>query len=355
MNPKILTAILCIAALSGFAQTNKPTFVRGTMEIKFETRSSTDSDGKPKPTVADRYTLNLNMSDSTVFRGGISYTPLITGMLDRIVQPASLNYQIDCDVVNPANPQQTKNVGRLYGLVPIDPNGTYKFSAGSLKLSINAIGVAQGFESKFGGTASGKPLLKSESLLNKAKKEVLNITKQVQGKTVAIAVKKYDKMVFNAHTLGAGPVQYYPAATVNGEMVYDYDRAVWYFKDVSISYVVDGKQLVDRLTGNIRWIESPQRKRDGAGEYQFDVRVNEPPPGEANIFAGASDEAAFFQTDDTIAALVGSMKYKDTFIGEKVTASTVAVELTGNKLSRQQCMNLTKLILLSSVVPLNSE
>lgn len=354
---KVLTALLCILASACFADTNsKPTFVRGTMEIRYNSRAQVDADGKPKPGVTDQYTLNVNMSDSAVFRGSITYTPLLAGMLDRITQPASLNYQIECDVVNPANPSQTRNVGRLYGLVPIEANGTYKYGSGSLKVSVYPIGRAQGFDSKFGGVAAGKPLLKSVSLVDKVKKEALNISKQIKGKTVAIVVKKYDKMAFQNHVIGAGPVQYYPEATVNGTMIYDYDRYAWYFQGVSIAYVVDGGQKVDKLTGSIRWIESPKRKTTGEGEYQFDVRVNEPPPSEANVFAGASDEAAFFQTDDTIAALTGTMKYRDTIVGgETVTSSSIALDLSGNKLSRMQCMNLAKLVLFSCVVPMNAE
>lgn len=345
---QLLAASLLIA-LSCAAQTNK-TFVKGTMDIKFNSRASPD-----KEAVSDRYTMNLNISDSAVFRGSIDSTPLITGMFDRVIQPAVLSYNLECDVVNPANPAQTKNVGKLYGLVPIEPSGLYKFGNGTLKVSVAAIGRAQGFESRFGGTAQGKPLLKSQSLLSKMKNEALSISRSVQGKTVAIPVKKYDRMTFAGHVIGAGPVQYYPEATVNGSMIYDYDRSVWFFQNVTVAYSVDGKQLSDKLTGNIRWVESPQRKRTGEGQYEFDVRVNETPPSEANVFAGPSDEAAFFQTDETISALTGTMKYKDTFAGETVTASVVVVDLTGNKLTRQQMMNLFKLILLSCIVPVNAE
>jgi hypothetical protein len=348
------TVLILMAAMACLADTNKPTFVRGSMEIRYSSRTD-QVDGKPKPGATDKYTLNVNISDSAVFRGSITYTPLIAGLLDRITQPASLSYNVDCDVVNPANPSQTKNVGRLYGLVPIEASGVYKYTAGSLKVSVYPIGRAQGFDSKFTGLASGKPLLKTVSLIDKVKKEALSVTKQIQGRTVAIAVKKYDKMAFQHHTIGAGPVQYYPEATVNGTMIYDYDRYAWYFQGVQIAYVVDGAQRVDKLTGSIRWIESPHRRANGEGEYQFDVRVNEPPPSESNVFAGATDEAAFFQTDDSIAALTGTMKYKDSLLGEAVTSSQVKFDLNGNKLSRMQTMNLAKLVLFSCTVPMNAE
>jgi hypothetical protein len=345
--------LFLIGALLASAQpTNKPTFIKGTIDIRYLSRASSP----PTPGIKDRYTLNLNMSDSSVFRGTIDYAPIIAGAFDRVSQAASLNFQLECDVVNPANPSQTKNVGRMYGLVPISPAGVYNFNAGTLKVSVYPIGRAQGFESKFTGTAAGKPLIKpSVSLVNRVKQEALSLSRSVKGQTVAVAVKSYDIMSFNQHKIGAGPVQYYPDAVASGTMIYDRDRVVWFFKDLTLTYSTEGRQMSDKLSGNIRWIESPHRKRNGEGEYQFDVRVNEPPPNEANVFAGASDEKAFFETDDSIPALTGTMKYKDTFNGETVTASAVAVDLTGNKLTRQQTMNLLKLILLSSVVPMNAE
>lgn len=349
-----LIASLTFIVSTCLAQQPKTPFVLGAIDIRYNSRASAVN-GTPKEKTSDRYGITLNMSDSAVFKGTIDYLPLITGTFDRIIQPASLIYQLDCDVVNPANPSQTKNVGRLYGLVPIDINGVYKYGSGSLKVSVYSIGRAQGFESKFAGVAAGKPLLKNDGLMSKIKKEALSISKQVQGKTIALVVKKYDKMTFVGHTLAAGPVQYYPEAKVDGTMIYDYDRYAWYFQNVTIMYAVDGRQLVDRVTGSIRWIESPKKGLIRDGEYQFDVRVNEPPPNESSAFAAASDETAFFQSDDTIAALTGAMKYRDTLQGDTVTASTVTVDLKGGKLTRQQTMNLTKLILLSSIVPMNAE
>jgi hypothetical protein len=191
--------------------------------------------------------------------------------------------------------------------------------------------------------------------MSKLKKEALSITKSINGKSVAIAVTKYDKMEFQSHVLAAGPVQIYPEAVVNGSMIYDYGRTAWYFDNVTITYALDGQQRQDKLTGNIRWIEAANRAASGEGEYQFDIRVNEPAQTEASVFSGPADESAFFSTDDAIPALTGVMKYKDVLIGEKVTASAVTVDLKGNKLTKQQAMNLAKLLLLSAVVPLNAE
>jgi hypothetical protein len=330
------------------------TFIKGDIAIKFNTRTNTGSDGKVKEGVADKYTLSVNVANSALFRGTIQHTPYIASLVGSS-QQAHLDYVLDCDVVNPKNPSQTRNVGRLFGTVPVDDKNICRFADGNLKLVVFPVGTAKGFESTFKGLAVGKPPASSEGFLSKLKKEALSITKSINGKSVAISVTKYDKMEFQSHVLAAGPVQIYPEALVNGSMIYDYGRTAWYFDNVTITYALDGRQYQDKLTGNIRWIESANRASSGEGEYQFDVRVNEPAQTEASVFTGPADESAFFSTDESIPALTGVMKYKDALAGETVTASAVTVDLKGNKLTKQQAMYLAKLLLLSAVVPLNAE
>jgi hypothetical protein len=356
---RILSSILALSgATLAFAQQPAApapeVFIKGDLSIKFNTRTNTDSDGKPKEGVTDKYTMSINVSNSALFRGSIEHTPYISKIVGSS-QLAKLTYLVDCDVVNPKNPSQTRNVGRLFGSVPVDDKNTYRFADGDLKLVVFPVGTAKGFETVFKGLAIGKPPASSEGFLSKLKKEAMNITRTVNGKNVAIAVTKYDKMEFQAHSLAAGPVQIYPESVVSGSMIYDYGRTAWYFDNVSITYVLDGRQYVDKLTGNIRWIESANRAASGEGEYQFDVRVNEPSQAEASVFAGPTDESAFFTTDDAIPALTGVMKYKDTLAGETVTSSVVTVDLKGHKLTKRQVMNLAKLIFLSVAVPLNAE
>lgn len=340
-----LTALL-LAISAASAQTNKPTFIRGNMEIKYNSRLTAGAN--------DVYQLTLKISDSAIFRGWITNTAIQSGTFG-VSRQASLNYQLDCDVVNPANPAQVKNVGRISGVVPISSSGQYNFGVGSLRTSVYQVGMAAAFDSKWGGVAQGKPLIRQDGWLDRMKKDALTLTRSVNGKTVAIPVKRYDKMTFAGHTLGAGPVQYYPVATVNGDMVYDYDRTIWFFKGVEIRYSPGGPEMLDKLGGNIRWAEKPKVGNHREGEYQFDVRVNEPPAKESAAFTAATDESAFFQVDDTIPSLTGTMKYSDTLNVESVVASTVAIDLTGSRLTKQQTMNLAKLLLLSVVVPLNAE
>ena len=336
----------------------KPLTVKGTMDIRFDSRVQVDDAGKPTPGVVDTYKLDIAAADTAVFRGTVKATPGIFGdMTGMMKQQAVLQYAIDLFVRNPANLSDERMIGRLVGGVPIDGKGVYQYGQGTLRIAVDAAGKASGFESAFRGSAVGKPL-KSSTALDKLKQQAMTLTRQVQGKTVKLTLSNYDKMLFQGLTMAAGPVKTYPEVNVNGELLYDYERSAWYFNGVQLTYTLDGKPCVDKLSGNIKWVESPNRKSTGEGKYVFDVRVNEKeksPGGEAAVFAGADDEAAFFSVDNSIAGLTGEAKYKDTFSGDTVTASSVAIDLTGNQLSKVQVINLTKLLWLVSVVPFNAE
>ena len=134
-------------------------------------------------------------------------------------------------------------------------------------------------------------------------------------------------------------------------MLYDYDKYCWFFNNVALTY---GGHY-DRVTGTIRWVESPQRKSNGEGAYEFDIRVNEPPPSENAAFAAPADESSFFSTDTSIPSLSGTMKYKDVIRGDTTLSSHVDIDLTGNNLTKQQVMALTKVIVFSAVVPMNAD
>lgn len=337
MKIKLIASTLLALACTAFAGTNT---ITGTLDIKFNSRLQPE-----KENVSDVYTLNLNVCDSALFYGTVSARPFIKGIIND--QQGLLTYDLKTDVVNPKNPAQTKNIGKLYGTAPVDANNVYRFENGNVQVNIFPMGSAKGFDSKFKGLALGKPPVKKGFLA--AAKESLNFSKSVKGKTVVIKVNNYDIMEFQNLQVAAGPVQVYGEATVSGRMVYDYSRSAWYFQNMSVNYFVDGKLLRDSITGNIRW-------NDTTGEYQFDVRVNEPPANEAAAFdTGASDESAFFDMDTSIPALVGTMKYTDSKTGGTVSASAIKIDLTGNQLNKQQIMYLSKLILLSAIVPLNAE
>ncbi len=350
--------VFLIACLSAVAQAPAaaPT-VKGSMKIDFKSRLQVNDAGMPQPEVVDTYAVDLTVADSLLFQGNIIYLPpIFSSVLGRETQASKLDYKLDLSVRNPANLSEVKRIGRMVGGVPIDRNGVYDYSKGTLRIAVDAMGKASGFESPFGGLAAGKPP-KVGSTLEKAKKQALTMTRSVKGKTIKLVVTDYDKMALTGLSLAAGPLKTYPDTTVNGELLYDYERSAWYFNAFTMTYQVDGKAVTDKLSGNIKWVESPQRKSNGEGEYQFDVRANEPEvkQGEAAVFAAPDDESAFFATDTTLPSLTGKAKYKDTMRGESVIASNVTVDLVGNNLTKQQVVNLTKLLWFVSVIPMNSE
>ena len=334
------------------AQTNlPPVFIKGGINITYNSRQTSP----PAPGVKDIYALNINMDNSVVFHGNILDTPqLITGaFIKSVTQPRKLDYDVPCDVVNPKNVSQTLNVGRMYGTVPISSDGVYHYENCTLAVDILPRGSASGFTSKFGGTAAGKPLVRPANWLDTFKSGAINITRTSNGKTATVVLKKYDKMEFRQCILAAGPVQFYQPVTLNGELIYDYEKECWFLNNIQASYPDGGVIRSDHISGTMRWVKSPQH--DG-GDYQFDVRVNEPLANEtAFTETKASDESAFFETDTKIPALTGTMHYKDTTRGETTLASTVTIDLTGNGITKQQAMVLCKMIIFAAVVPMNSD
>lgn len=352
---KTLVALLAVCAVSAHAQT--PLFIKGTMDIKFN--ASFDHPGEAG--FRDVYMLNINVDNSVVFHGKIQDQPqLITGWVSKgITQPRRLTYDVDCDVVNPKNTAQTLNVGSMHGTVPILPDGTYFYNSDNDPLVIDILprGNAGGFTGKFRGTASGHPLNRPASFLDTLQCETVNITRQINGKTSTVTLTKYDKMTFNNTVLAEGPVQFYQPVTVNGEMLYDYKKKCWFLNNMTAQYYGCTNGIGDKLSGTIRWVPDANRKSNGQGEYDFDVRVNEPIPNPDSAFAAPADESSFFDSNNTTPGLVGTMKYKDTLPladDDSTTHSAVTIDLTGSNISKQQLIVLFKVIVLQSIVPMNS-
>ncbi len=124
MNTRILPLLGALLAATAFGQVpslvppTPPTpFLKGEMSIAFNTRTQRDGD-KPKMGVTDRYKLRLNVSDSVIFDGTIEAQPFVKNTFGAN-QPGQLTHAIECFVVNPRNTAQTRNIGRLFGTVPV--------------------------------------------------------------------------------------------------------------------------------------------------------------------------------------------------------------------------------------------
>ena len=364
----VMTLVFALIGVNALAQTNN-LFVRGDMNIKFNTKNSPT----PIPGVKDVYNLNINVANSVLFHGTISDTPqIISGWVSKAVtQPRSLNYNLDCDVVNPHNPAQTRNIGRMYGDVPISSDGTYNYDDSSLVINTLPMGNAVGGTWKFSGVASGHPLSRPSNWMDSFKGEMVTISRNIGGKTMTTTLKKYDKMDFNRVVLAEGPVQFYQPVTVTGQMYYDYDQNCWFFNNFRVEYNQGNDVKSDRITGTIRWLPDAHRALNGLGEYEFDIRVNEPVPDDSAAFANTSsangDESSFFTSNTSVPGLAGTMKYKDAFDPTTVdaskdptadnattTSSAVTIDLEGNDVTKQQIMVLGKVVIFAAIIPMNS-
>lgn len=328
-----------------------PTSIRGTMDIKFNTRNS----GK-----TDDYDIKVDVCHTAFFHGLVNAAASSTGYVHDA--PGYVKYDIDCDLFNPKNPNTAPmNVGRLIGSVPVDVQNHYNFKDGDLTCSILQHGRAQAFDSKFTGVAVGKPPKKKVvywASFKKQAQEAITFTRKVNGKPVSVTLKNYDIMEFRQHTLAQGPTPAYPEATVNGTLYYDYNpRNSWFLRDIRVSYADGGIEHTDILSGTVRWVKDKEYDKNGVSYYDFDIRFNEPAQSDAASFDATQDDSAFFETDSSVANLTGRMNYRDTFGGKdtSVIASQIQFDLTGNRITKQQAMYTAKLILFSAIVPWNAE
>ena len=339
--------------------------ITGTMDIEFTTRSSLDSSGDLKEGSAalgakDKYKFNLNVAKTTNFTGEITRQPnLYTKTLSRKKQDALLGYSIDLAVMNPKDLKQKRVVGKWVGTVPINnTTGAFDLGAGSsmqspLRIQIDTVGQAKGFEEKFGGVLKGKAE-KKEGLAAYTYKRL------VGNKEVSFVVKRSDPMRFENLILAKGPAEVYPRTTVTGRLDYDYETGNWITDGIKFRYTLDGKEVEDTITGTIKWVEDQDREANGKGAYEFNLRFNEEKNGKASsesaAFDSMSSEDAFFAVDNSIPCLTGKVSYVDTFKSgsDLPISSKVEYHLHANKLTKQQVMNFFKLWLIG-IGPINDE
>lgn len=370
---KLLLALMFAVTLQASAQStpqSTPQTIKGNITINYNTQVQ-----GLKPGVKDVYDVNINLCNAVLFHGNILDTPQITGGLitTSVTQPRGLNYDIACDVINPKvpfdpnNSRSVRNVAQLKGRVGITSDGVYQYDNGNVSIDILA---GRTSSSKFTGLIAGKPLIRPTGWFESLKCQTVNITRSINGKTSTVTLNKYDKMEFRNHVLAAGPIG--DTVTVNGEMLYDYDKKCWFFNSFKIDYTDElvatnngvatrmNVTKTDRITGTIRWVPSKTRLDDGHGVYNFDVRLNEPLPSASAAFdAKPTTSASYFDDANDAPGLVGTMTYQDKIrkdgSEDGITLhSDVAVDLSGTGLSSTEMMSLCKLIIFSTVIPMNS-
>lgn len=341
--------------------------ISGTMNITFNTRTNLDTSGDLKKGSAaigakDEYKLDINVAKTTDFQGTITRQPkLFSSILGRTKQDGRLYYDVNLGVRPSNNLQQKLQVGKWVGEVPLDPKtGIYELAGGKandtpLRIAIEQRGAQAAFVDPFVGKLLGKAE-KKEALSSRIYNRV------VGGKTVKIEVKKADPMKFQGIELSKGPAGTYPRCTVNGQMDFDYETSNWLIPEegVTFTYNLNGKEMSDKMTGSIKWVEDPNYSSNGKGYYDFNLRFNEekskPATTEDAAFAKLSDEDAFFVVDTAVPALNGRIEYVDSFVPgtDTVASSKVTYHLHANKLNKQQVMNFFKLWLIC-VGPTNDD
>lgn len=338
--------------------------IAGTMDIDFRTRTEMDTSGSLVPGSAalgarDKYKFSLRVGKTTEFAGSIYRQPnLYSKLLHQPKQSASLSYDVGLSVLNPRDLTQKKNVGKWVGMVPIDTSGVYHLAGGKaderpLRIAVDTVGSAKGFTDLFGGDLVGKAE-KKENLASYTYRRL------VAGKEIQIQVKRVDPMRFDNIELAKGPSEIYPHTLVTGRLDYDYETGNWYTDGIHFKYGLNGKDYDDVVTGSIKWLEDPDRKENGKGHYDFNLRFNEDknkkPTSEGAAFSKMSDEEAFFAVDTSVPSFTGRIDFIDTMIPgkEAPSASKITYALNAHNLTKQQIMNFFKLWMLA-VGPTNDE
>ena len=342
--------------------------ITGTMDIDFKTRTELDTDGtytegSPRLGAKDTYKFNLTVAKTTEYQGTVTRQgDLFTRVIRSQKQKGQLQYDVNLAVRNPRNLNQKINVGKWVGTVPmVSATGLYDIAAGAklesaLRIAIDARGKQPAFVDKFGGKMYGKSK-KEEGFSSYTYRRLIG------DKTVEIKVSKVDPMRFQDLELAKGPSENYPHTVVNGRLDFDYETGNWLTEGVKFRYNLNGKEVEDVMTGSIKWVEDENRRSNGKGFYDFNLRFNEgknkTATTEADAFEKLSDEDAFFAVDNSIPCLTGKVSYVDTFISsgdEEPTPakSKVTYELNANKLTKTQLVNFFKLWVIG-IGPINDE
>lgn len=357
--------LLVSSALAQAPVVTEQGVIKGTMDVDFKSRTNLDTSGKFKEGSSalgaqDVYTFKVTVADTTEYVGKITRQPeILTATVLSQKQAAQLGFAIDLAVRNPKNLDERKVVGKWAGTVPIDgKTGVYALAGGAnlespLRFAIDAIGTQQAFTDKFAGKLVGK----SKGETNLAE---YTYKRLIGEKTVEFKVKKSDPMKFEDLELAKGPSPNYPHCNVNGRLDYDYETGNWLTDGIRFRYNSNGKDTEDVLTGSIKWVEDENRKTNGKGYYDFNLRFNEEKnktaTTEAAAFEKLSDEDAFFAVDDSIPCLTGRISYEDKFISGTDTpaSSKVTFALNANKISKIQAVNFFKLWMIC-IGPTNDE
>jgi hypothetical protein len=335
--------------------------IKGEMNMTFNTRTQSGTEeGAPKRGVKDNYAVSLTINGNRKLTGTITRQPRIKQMGIRTVQQPQ--YDFDLNWVALLTNGQTPTVGKWVGVMPIEgSSGAFALDgAGDQSRAMRiTVDVGTPINDQFGGRFYGKPE-------DKTKLTMESFKRMINGKEVEYKYQA-DPLRFDGMVIAEGPDKgRYTRTTVNGSL--DYDRATGNYisKNLRFNYSYDGKDYTDTVTGTIKWVEDPQRKSNGKGRYEFNLRFNEDKmtkPAPEDSIAKIADEDAIFAVAKGIPTLGGTIEYTDTFSGSVLkdpdgnplpTSSKAVYNLQATDLTKQQVMNFAKLWIIA-VGPTNDE
>jgi hypothetical protein len=354
MMKRPISILTCVFALgltaSSYANEAPVTqegYIKGTLAVNWDTRLSQNREGDyPKAGVADTFTYDVTVGHTT-YKGNLECKPYIFSKhLGRVVQVGDCKYDINVGVINPANPSQSKTVGKIVGNYAIDQEGQVNLSEATVRMEVQSIGQAQALTSKYTGIFSGKAP-QAETTLKRLREEAVKksatITRMVGQKSVSVTLGDVDPLKFQNTGLPAGPSANYPQATVNGELIYSYESDNW-FPQFTLSY----GDTKDSFGGGIKWVE----ESESVGRYSLNIILNEGQAGLADEAAAFNEdvqgEDAFFITDPAQSVMNGSIEFRDTAGGvDNLPRKTdISFNIGVQQVTAQQALAFWKLMLL---------
>jgi len=332
-----------VAAAPADQPLTQPGYIKGSMTADFQTQRPENRDGDyPLQGVSDRFAIDLAVG-YTKYRGNVSCLPhIFSKHIGRVLQDGSCSFDLNLSVLNPQNPSQSRDIGKLVGTYAVNDRGEVNLSAGNLRMEVQTMGKAQGFTSPFSGQFAGKPPSKVTTLTQiaeSAQKQARTIEKMMNGKKISVALGDVDPVRFQGTMLAMGPVGTYPEATVEGELIYSYETDNW-FPQMTVR-VGNGKP--DTIGGGMKWVDDSANE----GHYELNVIFNEQvTQGEAAAFDEAQGEDAFFMTDVSQSVINGRINFRDVKVGESVVKSEVSFDIGVQNITPIQAQNFAKIMLL---------
>jgi hypothetical protein len=338
-----LIATTVVAAEPPVTQEN---FIKGSLAINWGTRLPQNRDGDyPKIDITDNFAYDVTVG-TTFYKGVVQCKPYIFSKhLGRVLQVGDCKYDVNVGVINPANPAQTKTVGKVVGNYAIDQNGQVNLADTPVRMEVQTIGQAKGFISKYSGMFSGKPA-KAETTISKIRAEAVKksatVTRMIGEKSITVNLNNVDPVTFQNTGLPSGPSGNYPETTVNGQMIYSYETDNW-FPQLTLTQ----GDVKDVYSGGIKYVE----ENKGVARYELNVILNEGKGGstsEASAFADAKGEDAFFASDPSLSLINGVIGFRTSVGGanELPAKTDITFNIGLQKVTAQQAQSFWKLLML---------